>query len=236
MNETKSPYSGHRFPAEIISRAVWLYFRFSLSFRDIEEMLAARGVEVSYESIRFWCLKFGPRYARQLRRRQGRLGDTWHLDEVFISIRGIRHYLWRAVDQDGDVLDILVQKRRNGKAAKRFFRKLLRSQRSVPRRIVTDKLRSYASAHREVIPSVEHVRDKGSNNRAENSHQVTRQRERQMRRFKSVQQMQRFLSVHGPINNLFRVGRHLLNAANYRLLRGRAFGAWNEVICAQVSA
>ena len=167
MNETKSPYAGHRFPAEIISHAVWLYFRFSLSFREIKEMLAARGVEVSHESIRFWCLKFGVRFARQLRRRQGRPGDTWHLDEVFISIRGVRHYLWRAVDQDGDVLDILVQRRRDGRAAKRFFRKLLRSQRSVPRRIVTDKLRSYVSAHRAVIPTVEHVRDKGSNNRAD---------------------------------------------------------------------
>ena len=233
MNETKSPYSGHRFPAEIIAHAVWLYFRFSLSFRNIEEMLAARGVEVSHESIRFWCLKFGPRFARQLRRREGRAGDTWHLDEVFISIRGVWHYLWRAVDQDGDVLDILVQRRRDGRAAKRFFRKLLRGQRSVPRRIVTDKLRSYVSASRAVIPSVQHIRDKGSNNRAENSHQVTRQRERQMRRFKSVQQTQRFLSVHGPINNLFRIGRHLLSAANYRLLRGRAFGVWSEVICAQ---
>ncbi len=138
-----------------------------------------------------------------------------------------------SVDQTGDVLNILVQRRRDGRAAKRFFRKLTRDQRCVPKRIVTDKLRSYSTAHRAVIPTVEHARDKGANNQAENSHPVTRQRERQMRRFKSVQQMQRFLSAHGPINNLFRVGRHLLNAANSRLLRGRAFGTWNEVVCAQ---
>lgn len=236
MRKNKSLYAGHRFPIEIISHAVWLYYRFSLSFRDIEEMLAARGMSVTYESIRYWCLKFGRSTAAGIRRRQGRLGDTWHLDEVFVSIKGVRHYLWRAVDQDGDVLDILVQKKRNGNAAKRFFRKLLKGLRYVPRRIVTDKLGSYAVAHKALMPTVEPIRDKGSNNRAENSHQVTRQRERQMRRFKSAGHMQRFLAVHGPINNVFRVGRHLMKAKHYRIMRERAFCLWDEVTCAQIPA
>ena len=234
MRKKISPFAGHRYPVAIISHAVWLYYRFSLSFRDIEEMLAARGVAVTYESIRYWSLKFGQSMAAGICRRKGQQGDTWHLDEVFVSINGVRHYLWRAVDQDGDVLDILVQKKRNGRAAKRFFRKLLKGLRYVPRRIVTDKLGSYSVAHRALIPAVEHIREKGSNNRAENSHQATRQRERQMRRFKSAGHMQRFLAAHGPINNLFRVGRHLMKAKYYRIMRDRGFALWHEVTYAQI--
>ena len=229
-------YKNHRFPPEIISHAVWLYHRFCLSFRDVEELLAERGVLVSYEAVRQWCLKFGLPVARELRARQGRLGDTWHLDEVCISIGGEQHYLWRAVDQDGDVLDILVQKRRNKHAAKCFFRKLLKGLQYVPHKLVTDKLGSYGAARRELMPGVAHCQDKRANNRAEVSHQPTRQRERQMRRFKSPGHAQRFLSVHGPINNLFRLGRHLLKAAQYRLLRARAFATWHEVTCAQSAA
>ncbi|MCP4895363.1 MAG: IS6 family transposase, partial [bacterium] len=206
--------------------------RFCLSFRDVEDLLAQRGVTVSYEAIRQWCLKFGPDYARALKRRQGRLGDTWYLDEVFVTIQGQRQYLWRAVDQDGDVIDILVQSRRDQRAAKRFFRKLLKGQGSLPWRLVTDKLRSYSAAHRSVMPSVIHITEQYENNRAEVSHQPTRQRERQMRRFKSPGQAQRFLSVHGVIQNLFRVGRHLLRAANHRELRGRAFLVWHAATCA----
>ena len=185
------------FPPEIISHAVWLYHRFALSFRDVEDVLARRGVEVTYEAIRKWCRRFGPEYAGRLRRRRGRLGDTWHLDEVFVTIQGRQQYLWRAVDEDGDVLDILVQPRRNRHAAVRFFRKLLKPQRHVPRRLITDKLRSYSAACRTVMPSVLHCTDQYANNRAEVSHQPTRQRERQMRRFKSTAQLQRFASVHG---------------------------------------
>ena len=236
MNASKNPYAGHRYPPEIISHAVWLVFRFALSFRDIEELLAARGIVVTYEAVRQWCLKFGQSFANEIRRRQGRQGDTWFLDEVFITINGKRHYLWRAVDQDGDVLDILVQKRRDKQAAKRFFRKLLKGLRYAPRRIVTDKLRSYGAARKEVLPDVIHDSDKWQNNRAENSHQPTRQRERQMRRFKPPGQAQRFLSAHGPINNLFRVGRHHLKAAHYRLFRDRAFAQWREVTCVQNAA
>ncbi len=232
MNSHTPSYRGYRFPPEIISHAVWLYHRFCLSFRDVEDLLAEPGVMVTNEAIRLWCLKFGPKYARTLKRRQGRLGDTWHLDELFLTIQGRRQYLWRAVDQDGDVIDILLQPRRDRRAAARFFRKLLKGQGGVPRRLVTDKLRSYAAAHRTIMPSVAHDTKQYANNRAEVSHEPTRQRERGMRRFKSTAQAQRFLSVHGITQNLFRVGRHLLRAVNYRMLRARAFVVWNAVTCA----
>ena len=232
MNSHTPSYRGYRFPPEIISHAIWLYHRFCLSFRDVEDLLAERGIIVSYETIRQWCQKFGPEYARRLKRRQGRLGDTWHLDELFVTIQGQRRYLWRAVDQDGDVIDILVQPRRDRHAAERFFRKLLKGQGREPRRLVTDRLRSYAAAHRTIMPSVAHDTSQYANNRAEVSHEPTRQRERGMRRFKSMAQAQRFLSVHGITQNLFRVGRHLLRAANYRMLRARAFVVWNAVTCA----
>ncbi len=231
MTSQLPSYHGYRFPREIISHAVWLYHRFGLSFRDAEDLLAQRGIIVTYETIRQWCRTFGPVYARTLRRRRGRMGDTWHLDELFVNIQGRQQYLWRAVDEDSDVLDILVQSRRNRRAAIRFFRKLLKRQGCVPRRLITDKLRSYSAARHTVMPSVVHCTDQYANNRAEVSHQPTRQRERQMRRFKSAAQTQRFLSVHGPVQNLFRVGRHLLQAVHHRLLRTQAFGVWREVTC-----
>ena len=227
----ESLYRGHRFPPEIISHAVWLYHRFTLSFRDVEDLLAERGILVSYEAIRYWCQKFGPSYARKLRRKQGKLGDIWHVDELFITIKGQRRYLWRAVDQDGDVIDILVTRRRDRKAANRFFRKMLKHQGKPPGKLVTDKLRSYPAAHRDIFPSVVHRTGQYENNRAEVSHQHTREQERQMRRFKSMAQTQRFLSVHGPIQNLFRVGRHHLKAVHHRLLRARAFSDWREATC-----
>ena len=173
---------------------MWLYFRFSLSFREVEELLLARGVVLSYESIRRWCAKFGQAYANQLRRRRPRPGDKWHLDEVFLKINGITHYLWRAVDRHGNVLDVLVPSRRNAKAAKRFFCKLLKGLRYVPRVLVTDKLASYGVAHRELMASVIHRQSKYLNNRAENSHQPSRQRERAMKGFRSVGGARRFLS------------------------------------------
>jgi len=166
----ESTYKGHRFPPKIISHAIWLYHRFTLSFRDVEDLLAERGITVSYEAIRCWCIKFGPTYARSLRRKQGRLGDIWHVDEVFIKIRGERHYLWRAVDQDGDVIDILVTKRRDRQAAKRFFRKALKHQGQVPWQLVTDKLPTYRAVRREVFLSVVHRTGRYENNRAEVSH------------------------------------------------------------------
>ena len=232
MSTSKSRYRRHRFPPEIISYGIWLYHRFSLSYRDIEDLLAERGIIVSYESIRRWCLKFGSRYQRSLKRREGRLGDDWFVDEVFVSIAGRRHYLWRAVDQDGDVLDILLQRRRNRKAAERFFRKILTGQGQEPRRTVTDGLSSYPPAIREVLPNTVHDTRQYANNRAENSHQHTRRRERQMQGFKSVRQAQRFLGLHGRVGNLFRYGRHLMSARNHRLFRDRAFAVWSAVTCA----
>ena len=213
MTSYAPSYHGYRFPPEIISHAVWLYHRFCLSFRDTEDLLAQRGITVSYETIRKWCWTFGPEYARTLRRRRSRMGDTWYLDELFVNIQGRQQYLWRAVDQDGDAIDILVQSRRDRRAAERFLRKLLKGQGREPRRLITDKLRSYSAAHRTVLPSVVHSTEQYENNRAEVSHQPTRQRERQMRRFKSAWHAQRFLSVHGLVQNLFRVGRHLLRGA-----------------------
>ena len=232
MRSQAPSYHGYRSPSEIISHAVWLYYRFALSFRDVENLLAQRHITVSYETIRQWCLTFGSDYARTFRRRRGQQGDMWPLDELFVMLNGRQQYLWRAVDEDGDVLDLLVQSRRNRRAAVRFFRKLLKRQGCVPRRLITDKLRSYPAACRTVMPSVVHMTDQYANNRAEVSHQPIRQRERQMRRFKSAVHLQRFASVHGVVQNLFRVGRHLLRAADHRLLRTRAFVEWDVVTCA----
>ncbi len=233
MNQTNPAYHGYRFPSEIISHAVWLYHRFCLSFRDVEDLLAERGIVVSYETIRNWCNNFGPAYARTIKKRRGSLGDTWYMDEVnIVMVRGERRHLWRAVDQDGDVLDILVQKRKNKHAALHFFRKLMKGQGRSARKIVTDKLPSYGAARKEIMPTSMHCHERYANNRAEVSHEHTRAQERQMRRFKPPGQAQRFLAVHSQVHNLFRVGRHLLGAANYRLLRTRSFETWQQVTCA----
>ncbi len=229
-------YAGYRFPAEVISHAVWLYFRFPLSLRMVEELLAARGIIVSYETVRQWALKFGQSFANQIRRRLPAAGDKWHMDEVVLTIAGVKHWLWRAVDQNGMVLDILVQSRRDTRAAKRLLRKLLKRQCRAPRVMVTDKLASYGAAKREVMPSVEHRKHKGLNNRAENSHQPTRRRERQMKRFKSAGQVQRFLSAHDGINNLFHLRRHQAPAVQYRAARTQAFQVWVEVTGVAASA
>ena len=229
-------YAGHRFPAEIISHAVWLYFRFPLSLRMVDELLAARGIMVSHETVRQWALKFGQLFASQVRRRLPRVGDKWHLDEVVIKIAGVQHWLWRAVDQNGIVLDILVQSRRDTRSAKRLLRKLLKKQMRPPRVMITDKLASYGAAKSELMPSVEHRRHKGLNNRAENSHQPTRRRERPMKRFKSPGQAQRFLSAHDGINNLFHLRRAHIPAEQYRAALTQAFQTWTEVTGVAVAA
>ena len=236
MTTLFNPYRGFRFPAEIIEHAVWLYHCFSLSLRDVETILAARGIVVSYESIRDWSLRFGRLFANALKRRRPRPGDKWFMDEVFLRIGGKQHYLWRAVDQDGNVLDILVQSRRNAKAAKRFFRKLLKGLQYTPRVIVTDKLRSYAAAKREILPHTEHRQSRYLNNRAEVSHQPTRRRERQMQRFKSARHAQRFLSNHCRIHNHFQLRRHRLTATDYRAARDVAFQVWRDVTVVAVAA
>jgi putative transposase len=223
-------YKRHRFPAEIISYAVWLYYRFNLSHRDIEDLLAERGITVSREAIRLWCNKFGALYARRLKRKHRGYGDTFFIDEVFVKINGKQHYLWRAVDQDGEVVDVYLQARRDGAAAKRFFKRLLRSHQGEPRKIVTDKLRSYGVAHREIVPEAIHVTDQYANNRVEQSHEPTRVRERGMRGFKSIRQTQRFVTAHAAVHNLFNLGRHLVSAEHYRNLRTSAFTEWSRAV------
>jgi putative transposase len=205
---TTPRYKRHRFPAEIIAHAVWLYFRFPLSLRHVEDLLAERGIEVSFQTVAEWAAKFGREYARSIRlRSRGSFADKWHLDEMVVAIKGKKYWLRRAVDADGYVLDALIQNRRNKKAALRLMRKLLKGQCVTPRVMITDKLRSYDAAKREIMPGVEHRSHKGLNNRAENSHLVVRRRERGMIRFKSAGQCQRFVSIHGPIANLFHLHR-----------------------------
>lgn len=223
MDSASPSYKGHRYPVEVMAHCVWLYHRFPLSFREVE-----RGVVVSHETVRRWCAKFGRAYANGLLRRWPRPGDKWHLDEVFVKISGEQKYLWRAVDADGNVLDVLFQSRRDKAAARRFFRKLLKRTCSVPRVIVTDKLRSYGAAHREVKPSVEHRAHKGLNNRAENSHQPTRQRERAMKGFRSVGGAQQFLSAFSGISPHFRPRRHLMTAPEYRTEMTTRFAIWDQ--------
>jgi putative transposase len=202
MNSYKRP----RFSPEIINYAVWLYYRFNLSHRDIKDLLAERGITVSDETIRLWCIKFGPKYPGRLKPKHRGFGDTFFIDEVFVKINGKQHYLWRAVDQDGEVVDVYLQARRDGNTAKRFFIWLLRSHGGAPRKIVTDKRRSYDVARRTIIPEVTHDTSQYANNRAEQSHEPTRVRGRGMRRFKSTGQAQRFLSAHAAVSNLFNLG------------------------------
>ena len=223
-------YKRHHFPSDIISYAVWLYFRFNLSHRDIEDLLAERGIIVTRESIRLWCIKFGALYARRLKRMHRGYGDTFYIDEVFFKINGKQHYLWRAVDQDGEVVDVYLQTKRDGVAAKRFFKRLVRNCKGEPRNIVTDKLRSFGVAHRELIPEAIHSTEQYENNRAEQSHEATRVREKVMRRFKSVRQAQNFLSVHAAVSNLFNLQRHLVRAEHYRNLRVSAFAEWSRAV------
>ena len=209
---------GHRFPRSIISYAVWAYYRFSLSLRDVEDLLAERGIVVSYEAIRAWVGKFGPQIAKRVRATRPRPTDKWHLDEVVIMINGVRHWLWRAVDSNGEVLDIFVQTRRNARAAKRFISRLIASW-GEPRVIVTDKLRSYGAALRRLGLNVDHRAHKGLNNRIEGSHRPTRKREKIQGRFKSARQAQRFLCAHDETANLFRPRRHKITASRYRQSR-----------------
>ena len=198
-----------------------------MSLRDVEDLLAERGIAVSYETIRSWVAKFGRHYARSIRRDRPNPNDKWHLDEVVITIKGRKHWLWRAVDANGDALDILVQSRRNTKAARRFLTKLVK-QFGLPRVMITDKLRSYGAAKRKLMPGVEHRQHKGLNNKAEVSHRQTRRRERIFGRFKSPRQAQMFLAVHDQIACLFRPRRHTLSAISYRHARSDAHSLWSE--------
>jgi putative transposase len=225
-------YSRHRFPPPIIQRAIWLYLRFTLSYRDVEDLLAERGLDVSYETVRRWVLKFGPMIARKLRQRRTRPSDRWHLDEMVIRIAGKRMYLWRAVDHEGEVLDMLVQRRRDTQAALRLLRKLLRKQGFTPKSLTTDKLGSYGAAFRHLGLSCPHDQGLRKNNRAENSHQVVRRRERKMQRFKSAGSAQRFLTVHAAVYNNFNLQRHLISRSTLRRFRAEATTQWELAVTA----
>src|ERR1700688_581335 len=225
-------YRRHRFPPPIIQHAIWLYLRFTLSYRDVEELLAERGLEVSYESVRRWVLKFGPVIARNLRRRRPRPSDRWHLDEMVVRIAGKHMYLWRAVDHEGEVLEILVQRRRDKRAAVKLMRKLLRKQGFAPQKVTTDKLRSYGAAFRLLGLSCHHEQGLRQNNRAENSHQVVRRRERKMQRFKSAASAQRFLSMHAAVHNTFNLQRHLVSRSTLRIFRSAAAAQWRSATAA----
>ena len=222
-----SRLKGHRFPRTVIGYAVWAYHRFALSLRDVEDLLAERGVTVSHETIRVWVARFGTQIAAKIRRDRPGPADKWHLDEVVLKINGMKHWLWRAIDANGDVLDILVQSRRDTAAAKRFMRKLFQRW-GLPRVMVTDKLGSYPAAKAELAPGVEHRRHKGINNAAEASHRHTRRREKVMGRFKSARHAQRFLSVHDQTAAIFRPRRHRLSARSYRHARRDAFDLWAD--------
>ena len=237
LSPKPNPFRYFNSSPEVIRLTVMMYVRYPLSLRNVEDLLHERGIDICHETVRFWWNRFGPLFAGDIRKRRTRAGNfslwRWHVDEVFVKINGELHYLWRAVDQDGDVLDILVQSRRDKKAAKKFFRKLLKGLRYVPRVIITDKLKSYSAARAELMSSVEHHQQKYQNNRAENSHQPTRLRERVMRRFKSAGHAQRFLSAFGIITSHFRVGRHLYRASAYRTVMKSRFGLWEEAICVE---
>jgi transposase-like protein len=220
-------FKRHRFPADVIRQAVWLYFRFTLSLRDVEELLAQRGIEVSYETIRCWIVKFGPQIAANLRRRRSPPTGRWHLDEMFVRIGGRKLWLWRAVNDEGEVLDVLVQKRRNKHAALKLLRKLLRNQGVHPEAITTDKLPSYGAAVRDLgLTSAHRPGGMRANNRAENSHLAIRRRERKQQKFKSQGSAQRFLSTYGPIYNTFNLQPHLVRRPTLRTLRAEAHRAW----------
>jgi len=225
-------YACHQFPAEIILHAVWLYLRFTLSYRDVEELLAERGIETSYETVRRWVVKFGPAFARNLRWLRPRPTGTWHLDKMAVRIGGKRMWLWRAVDSEGEVLDLLVQPKRDTAAALRLMRKLLKKKGYAPEELVTDKLGSYGAARRELGLSARHEQGLRKNNRAENSHQVVRRRERKQQRFKSAGSAQRFLAMHAPVHNTFNLQCHLVSRRTLRTFRTEAMQAWQHATAA----
>jgi transposase-like protein len=229
---TPVSYARHQFPPAIIRHAVWLYLRFSLSYRDVEDLLAERGLDVSYETVRRWVRKFGVLFAQGLRKRRPRTSSQWHLDEMVVVIGGKRHFLWRAVDCEGEVLDLLVQRRRDKSAAVRFLRKVLKKQGYTPEVIVTDRLRSYGAAKAQIGLSARHEQGLRKNNRAENSHQPTRRRERKMQRFKSPGSAQRFLAVHAAVYNTFNIQRHLISRRTLRRLRADAIEQWQAATAA----
>lgn len=226
MNSSPISYKRHRFPPQIIAHAVWLYARFNLSLREVEEMLLQHGIDASYETVRRWVIKFGPQIARKLRQRQDRPGNVWHLDEVVVRISDRKYWLWRAVDQHGVVLDEIFQPKRDKGAAKRLLRRLIKRLGFVPKRIITDKLRSYGAAKREIAPGLDHWSHKGLNNRAENSHLPFRNREQTMQGHRPPGGLQRFVATHSAVRNCFCDTTRRRSALTIRYHRLEAFDAW----------
>lgn len=221
-------FKRHRFPPDAIRYAVWLYYRFTLSLRDVEDLLAERGIDVTYETVRCWANKFGPAFAANIRRARSRADGVWHLDEMVVRINGKRMFMWRTVDREGEVLDVLVQKRRNKAAALKLLRKLLKNQGAPPEKIITDGLASYRAALK--VLGCQHKHQPGrlrDNNRVENSHLPVRRRERKMQRFKSQGQAQRFVSTHSAIYNTFNIQRHLVSRKTMRVFRKAAMAEWS---------
>ncbi|MEJ2122454.1 MAG: IS6 family transposase [Alphaproteobacteria bacterium] len=225
-------YARHQYPPAVIQHSVWLNLRFTLSYRDVEELLAQRGLDVSYETVRRWVLKFGPEFARRLRRQRPRPSSRWHLDELVVRIGDKRMYLWRALDDEGEVLDVLVQRRRNKAAPVKLLRELLKKQGYAPAVVVTDKLRSYTSAFRDISLSARHERGLRQNNRAEKSPHPVRRRERKLQRFKSPGSAQRFLSAHTAVYNTFNLQRHLISRRTLRAFRAELTNQWNAAVAA----
>jgi putative transposase len=216
----------------VIQHVIWLYLRFTLSYRDVEDLLAEHGLDVSYETVQRWVPKFDPAIARRLRQQRPKPSPRWHLDEMAVGIAGERMYLWRAVDDEGEVLDVLVQRRRDKAAARRLMRKLLKKQGFAPAVVTTDKLRSYGAAFTELGLTARHERGLRENNRAEASHQPLRRRERTMRRFKSPGSAQRFLSMHSAVYNTFNVERHLISRRVLRAFRAEGVAQWHAATAA----
>ena len=232
LGMNKSAYHDHRFPPTIIQLAVWMYGRFTLSLRDVEELLAERGLDISYETVRRWFLKFGQVYAAGLRQARHRPTDRWYLDEMVIVVARQKFYLWRAVDSEGEVLDFLVQRRRNTRAAERLMRKLLKKQGFAPSFMVTDKLGSYGAAMKKLGLHAIHEQGLRQNNRCENSHLPVRRREHKQQRFKSPGSAQRFLNVHAAVYNLFNIDRHLTSRRTMKAFRDEAFQQWRDMTAA----
>lgn len=226
-------FKRHRFPADVIRHAVWLYFRFTLSLRDVEEMLAERGIDVSYETIRCWTKRFGPQFAKRLKKLRPPPSSRWHLDEMVCTVGGRRMYLWRAVDDEGEVLDLVMQRKRDTEAALTLIKRLLRNQPTKPTAIVTDGLASYPAALAQLdLLDVHRPGRLRENNRAENSHLPIRRRERKQQGFKSQASAQRFLTVHAAVYNTFHTARHLTRRPTLKVLRAEAFEAWSRATCA----
>ena len=228
----RSPFRYFKTSPEIIRLAVMMYIRFPLSLRNVEDLLHERGIDICHETVRFWWHRFGPMFAAEIRKRrvEGMRSShwRWHLDEVFVKIHGVQHYLWRAVDHEGEVLESFVTKRRDKKAALKFLKKTLKRH-GRAEKIVTDRLRAYGAALRELGISDEQETDRWANNRAENSHQPFRRRERAMLRFRRMRTLQKFASVHASIFNHFNKERSLSSRQNFKVNRDAALTEWRQL-------